>query len=70
MPFPLRDNIFQEKRENLAKEARNLVLILIFKVRIVLSQNFLISRFIAFMEIAQCTTVFIDLEVIVNLLKS
>ena len=39
MPVPLRDNIFQEETENLAKELMNLILFLIFKLLVVLSQN-------------------------------
>lgn len=66
MPVPLRDNIFQEKKEYLAK---NLVLILIFKLLIVLSQNFLVFYSTTFIEIAHRRTVVLNLGVMGNLLK-
>ena len=42
MLVSLRDNILQEEKENLAEELMNVISFLIFKLLIVLSQNFLV----------------------------
>lgn len=69
MLVSLRDNILQEEKENLAKELMNVISFLIFKLLIVLSQNFLVFCSVIFVKIIQSRTVILHLGVLRNLLK-
>lgn len=69
MLVSLRDNMLQEEKENLAKKLMNVISFLIFKLLIVLSQNFLVFCSVIFVKITQSRTVILHLGVLRNLLK-